>query len=313
VVNTGLKENVSERWREAALSGDLALAWSISDEFRKAKLDSSEQERWCRSLWDGSPIDGRNVLIRCWRGLGDAIHFIRYAPLVREKARELVVESPRALTPLFRTVAGIDRLVGLDSGYRDKRDSVEIESTELPYLFRTTLDSIPCAVPYLRAPALCRRANRGMLSIGICWSSGPFDARRTMRLSEFESLRDLPDTHFFQLQRGPALEEIAGVSIAFQNPDDRSMDVLKTASLIDSLDVIVTVDTMVAHLAGALGKRVYLLLHTDADWRWFRKREDSPWYPTMRILRQSQTGSWNQVVEGLKKLVSQLIRPTPYH
>ncbi len=267
------------------------------------KIDCSRLERWRRPLWDGSPIDRGNVLIRCWRGLGDAIHFIRYAPLVKERACELTVESPPALIPLFRTVSSIDRLLALDSDCVSNRDYVEIESTELPYLFRTTQDSIPCAVPYLSPPGRTHTADRRMRSIGLCWSGGPFDARRSMRLVEFEVLREVPDTILFQLQRGPALREILHSPLVFQNPDDSSMDLLGTASLIDSLDLIVSIDTMVAHLAGALGKCTYLLLHADADWRWFRNREDSPWYPTMRILRQSEAGNWRPVVKKLIELL----------
>jgi hypothetical protein len=302
-VNIGFEENLSERWREAALSGNLALAWSISDELLRSKVDCSRLERWRRPLWDGSPIDGRNVMIRCWRGLGDAIHFIRYAPLVKERAYGLTVESPPALIPLFRTISSIDRLLVLDSDCVSGGDYVQIESTELPYLFRTTLASIPCAVPYLRAFGCPPVPHRRMRSIGLCWSSGPFDNRRSMRLAEFEALRRLPDTRFFQLQRGPAHREIVRSSLVFQNSDDSTMDLLCTAFLINSLDLIISVDTMVAHLAGALGRSTFLLVHTDADWRWFRYREDSPWYPTMRILRQSEAGKWKPVVERLVELL----------
>jgi hypothetical protein len=302
-VKIGFERNISEEWRQAALSGNLALAWSISDEFLRSNIDSSGLERWRRPVWDGSPIDGRNVLIRCWRGLGDAIHFIRYAHRIKEGARKLVVESPPALIPLFRTVSSIDHFVELDADCFPDRDYVEIESTELPYLFRTTLDSIPNTVPYLRAHGCPPRRDRQMRSIGLCWSSGPFDNRRSIRLTEFEALRGFPDTLFFQVQRGPGLREIAQSSLEFQNPDDSSMDLLCTASLIASLDLIISVDTMVAHAAGALGKKTYLLLHADADWRWFRDREDSPWYPTMRILRQSEAGSWRPVIERLAELL----------
>jgi hypothetical protein len=309
LVNIDLRESISRRWREAALSGDLALAWSISDEFLQANLDRSAQERWCCPLWDGSPIDGRNVLIRCWRGLGDAIHFIRYAPAVRERARELAVEAPRILIPLFETVPGIDCLLILDADRSYRRDCVEIESTELPYVFRTTLNSIPSAVPYLNVPGYDRPAYRRLSSIGLCWSSGPFDPRRSMRLFELEPLGDLSDTLFFQLQRGPAFGEVARTFLIFENPDDCSMDLMRTASLIASLDVVISVDTMVAHLAGALGKSTYLLLHSDADWRWFREREDSPWYPTMRVLRQTNSGNWEPVVDKLAELLMECLKP----
>src|ERR1700722_3616375 len=143
LVNTQNEINLARRWLQAASAGDFTSAWAASDLLRDQDIDYSSRERWCRPLWDGSPIDSRNVLIRCWRGLGDAIHFIRYAPLVRATASSLAVEVPRALIPLFRTVHGIDRLIELDHSDPQVTNYVEIESTELPYVFRTTLDTIP--------------------------------------------------------------------------------------------------------------------------------------------------------------------------
>jgi hypothetical protein len=298
------EQKISRQWSEAALTGDFTSAWHASDLIRRRKIDYSSRERWCRALWDGSPIDGRNVLIRCWRGLGDAIHFIRYAPLVRARASSLAVEAPRALIPLFRTVQGIDRLTELDQPHVEEEDKVEIESTELPYVFRTTLDTIPCNIPYLRADTYPLQKEKYQLTVGLCWCGGSYDPRRSMNLSSLEPLTLLSGVNFFQLQRGTALREIVATSFAFRNPGDRSMNLCKTASLINSLDLIITVDTIVAHLAGALGKTTYLLLHAAADWRWLREREDCLWYPTMRLLRQSQAGEWKPVVTRLVDILN---------
>jgi hypothetical protein len=280
------------------VAGDFDTAWSASDTIRQARIDYSNRPRWCRSLWDGTPIVDRHVVIRCWRGLGDAIHFIRYAPLIRAEAKGLTVEAPRELLPLLKTVSGIDKVFGLDSGRLKDRSWVEIESTELPYVFRTTLDSIPSGIPYIGVRKRTRQMTKEK-RVGLCWCGGSFDPRRSIRLSDFEPLKGLPALRFFQLQRGPALRETDGSGIWFANLADCSMDLSVTASLIDSLDVIVSVDTMVAHLAGALGKKVCLLLHSEADWRWLRDREDSPWYPTMRLLRQSTAGDWTSVIGRL--------------
>jgi hypothetical protein len=299
-----LVEKAARDWLEAAMVGDFTVAWAASDEIRRAQIDYSGCERWRRPLWDGSPIDDRHVLVRCWRGLGDAIHFIRYAPLVRAKARSLTVEAPRSLLTLFEGVSGIDRLFALDEVDLQNDGYVEVESTELPYLFRTTLESIPRDIPYI-----CTKQNPPVrqvlkLKIGLCWSGGSYDPRRPIHLSDLEPLGRLPEALFFQLQRGPALDEAIGSSVHFQNLDDRSMDVSTTACLIDSLDVVISVDTMVGHLAGALGKKVYLLLHSDADWRWLRDREDSPWYPTVTLLRQARAGDWQPVVSRLMELLT---------
>jgi hypothetical protein len=178
-----------------------------------------------------------------------------------------------------------------------------VESTELPYLFRTTLESIPRDIPYLRASRnqLIQRTPR--LKIGLCWCGGSYDPRRSIHLADLEPLGRLSEGLFFQLQRGPALDEAIGSPIQFQNLVDRSMDISRTACLIDALDVIISVDTMVGHLAGALEKKVYLLLHSEADWRWLRDREDSPWYPTLTLLRQPRAGDWRPVVTRLMDLL----------
>jgi hypothetical protein len=297
-----LEQEVSRKWLEAALAGNLDSAWSASDRIRQAQVDYSGRQRWCRSLWDGTPIVDRHVIIRCWRRLGDAIHFIRYASLIRAQAKSLTVEAPGELLPLLKTVSGVDQVVELDSGQSQNESWVEIESTELPYVFRTTLDSIPSGIPYIHVAKPTRQNGRAT-KVGLCWCGGSFDPRRSIPLSDLKSLKSVPDLRFFQLQRGPALREIDGSSIWFDNLADCSMDLSATASLIDSLDVIVSVDTMVAHLAGALGKKGYLLLHTEADWRWLREREDSPWYPTVRLLRQSTAGDWAPVVSRLVNLL----------
>jgi hypothetical protein len=292
------EQEFSRKWLEAALAGDLDTAWSASDRIRHARIDYSNRQRWCRSLWDGTPIVDRHVVIRCWRGLGDAIHFIRYAPLVRARAKSVTVEAPAELLPLLRTVSGVDQVVELDSGQLQKGSWVEIESTELPYVFRTTLDSIPSEIPYIGVSKQTRQTAKET-KVGLCWCGGSFDPRRSIPLLDLEPVKDVPNLRFFQLQRGSALEETNKSGIFFENLADRSMDLAATASLIDSLDVIVSVDTMVAHLAGALGKKVYLLLHTQADWRWLREREDSPWYPTMKLFRQSTAGDWAPAVSRL--------------
>jgi hypothetical protein len=302
------EEQISRKWLQAALAGDFASAWSASDEIQRARLCFSGTERWHRSLWNGSPIVDRNVLVRCWRGLGDAIHFIRYARLVQAKARSLTVEAPGMLVPLLRRVPGIDRLVELDTEDFHNKDYVQIESTELPYVFRTTLDSIPCEVPYICIEESALGMTTKKAKVGLCWCGGSFDPRRAMHLSDLEPLIRVPEVSFFQLQRGAALKETIGSALKFRNLSDCSMDLCVTASLISSLDVIVSVDTMVAHLAGALGKKVYLLLHTEADWRWLKGREDSPWYPTVSLLRQFQAGDWKPVVNRLAYILTRMTR-----
>jgi hypothetical protein len=218
------------------------------------------------------------------------------------------VEAPSSLLDLFEGVSGIDRLFGLDEVDLQNQDYVEVESTELPYLFRTTLESIPRDVPYIRPRRNPRIEQAPKLRVGLCWCGGSYDPRRSIHLSELEPLGRLPEALFFQLQRGPALDEAIGSSVPFENLVDRSMDISMTASLIDTLDVVISVDTMVGHLAGALGKKAYFLLHAEPDWRWLRGREDSPWYPTVVLLRQPRAGDWRPVVTRLMDLLRKVNR-----
>jgi hypothetical protein len=180
------EQEFSRKWLDAALAGDLETAWSASDRILQARGDYPDRQRWCRSLWDGTPIVDRHVVIRCWRGLGDAIHFIRYAPLIRAQARSLTVEAPGDLLPLLKTVSGIDQVFELDSGQLQKGSWVEIESTELPYVFRTTLDSIPSRIPYIGVSKQTRQTAKEK-KVGLCWCGGPFDPRRSIQLSDLES------------------------------------------------------------------------------------------------------------------------------
>lgn len=291
-----LQEEVGRLWWRYAIAGDLEQAWKQSDRLLQAGVDFSHLSRFFRPVWDGRPISGARVWLKCWRGLGDAIHFIRYAAQLRARCARLVVEAPAELHRLFASVPGIDELVTLDEGRRIGPEFVQIESTELPYALRTTLASIPCTVPYLRSEPAGRVPKDGSRNVGLCWAGGNYDARRRLPLAGLTPLQDVPGFRFWQLQRGPALAQIAQTGFRFENAADESMDVAATGSLVAELDLVITIDSMVAHLAGALGKQVWTLLHSDPDWRWFRDRIDSPWYPTMRLYRQPAPGEWREVI-----------------
>jgi hypothetical protein len=291
-----LQEEVGRLWWQHATAGDLEQAWQQSDRLRQAGVDLSHLSRFFRPVWDGRPLPGARAWLKCWRGLGDAIQFIRYAPPLRARCARLVVEAPDELHRLFASLPGIDELVALDEGRRIGPEFVQIESTELPYAMRTTLASIPQTVPYLRIEPARRVPKDGTRNVGLCWAGGDYDARRHLSLAALAPLQDVPGIRFWQLQRGPALAQIARTGFRFENIGDASMDVAATGSLVVELDLVITIDSMVAHLAGALGKPVWTLLHADPDWRWFRHRADSPWYPTMRLYRQSLPGEWRDVV-----------------
>jgi Glycosyltransferase family 9 (heptosyltransferase) len=253
----------------------------------------TQQARHVQRIWNGTDLRGQRVLIRCYHGLGDTIQFIRYAPLLRERARGVVVWAQPQLLPVLATARGVDRLLPLHDGTPEVDYDVDVEIMELPYVFRTTLATIPADVPYLSA---CRRQLDGMRpNIGVLWRGGGWDERRAIPFDQFARLFDLQGVSWYRLQYPAAADE--------HHANLRPLDCCRldhTADYIVSMDLIITVDTMLAHLAGALGAPVWTLLTRDADWRWMRSRSDSPWYPTMRLFRQPRAGDWDSVIDELR-------------
>jgi hypothetical protein len=297
-------------WMSHMLLGDFESAWRLADAEREQRLRKRiAVEHWPRHLrpvWDASPLDGKHVLVRCFHGLGDTIHWIRYAPSVTEKSASVTVEAQPELVPLLSKTPGIDRLVPLPTPDNEATCSaygcdVEIETAELPHAFRSTLATIPNAVPYLFADR-DRHVFRssGLLRVGLVWAAGAWKPERSLRFDELAPLANVPGVTFVSLQRGPAAEAWRpadqGPSLFVALDSD---DVAATARIIFDLDLVISVDTMVAHLAGALGVPVWLMLHHAADWRWLLERDDSPWYPTMRLFRQSRPGDWADVVTAV--------------
>jgi Glycosyltransferase family 9 (heptosyltransferase) len=299
-----LESEASRLWWAAACCGNLEAAWQQSDRLRSSGQIRENLPRYFRPLWGGAPIKDCPVVVRCWRGLGDAIHHVRYIPLLQNSASSVWLEASAELVPLFNCL-NVDRLFPLDTGQNFPPDVVEIEVTELPYVFRTTLKSIPSRVPYLSLPASGRqRRSSEKLAVGLCWSGGTYDPRRALSPEDLLPLAEITDVTWVQLQRGRPANEYR--FLPFMNLKQQSMAILETAELIEQLDLVVTVDTMIAHLAGALAKPVWTLLHADPDWRWFRDRSDSPWYPTMRLFRQTSPGVWSDVVESVAQSLRRL-------
>ena len=281
----------ARRWTAHMRGGRYAAAWRISDELIRRNR-AGDLPRHLQPVWRGKPLNGRNVTIRCYRGLGDTIHFIRYAPLVKAVARQLTVVAQPELLPLLRTMPAIDRLNRLDEDQTKFIADVEVEVTELPHVFRTTVSTVPSQVPYFHVP-LVRLRRRRRLAVGIVWASGDWDPRRNVPLCDLAPLFHVPEVTLYSLQRGAAADEARDLgAIALQ-----WKDVVHEAGLLRSLDLLISVDTMPAHLAGALAVPVWLLLHSKPDWRWMLRREDSPWYPTMRLFRQKQAGVWGPVID----------------
>jgi hypothetical protein len=272
------------------------------------------------------------VLIRCYHGLGDTIQFIRYAPLVKSRAVEVTVLAQSELIPVLRSAGGIDRLFPLEAGDAALDYDADVEVMELPHVFRTTLATVPAEIPYLQVNAGSNGATamgkaamtsasfngrgrgeraHGMLRVGIVWSAGDWDLRRSIPAALLAPLANVPGVELHVFQRGTALDEPR----SWPGVIEGWSDIMDEVRLMGALDLMISVDSFPAHLAGALGVPVWTLLQKDADWRWLEGREDSPWYPTMRLFRQQRAGEWRAVIaRAAAELVSlSAARKNPSH
>jgi hypothetical protein len=262
-----------------------------------------------RPWWDGSPLNGQRILLREEQGFGDTIHFARYVQLVHERAGGRVVLACRPpLVRLFRRLGGVEQIITQG----DPLVPFDVHSTllSLPALFGTTVDTIPAPIPYLKAdPALAAEwrtrigSDPGAAKIGLVWAGAlgnTNDCMRSVPSQMFSALSRLEGVRLFSLQKGGDSEsQISDLKSQIPLVDWTGdlQDFADTAALIENLDLVITVDTAVAHLAGAMGKPVWVLVTYVADWRWMRDRSDSPWYPTMRLFRQPRPGDWKTPIE----------------
>jgi hypothetical protein len=288
--------------------GAFEEAWRISDEvLRKRRGQSCEHlpphEQW---LWKGESLADRRVLVRCQHGLGDTIQFVRYTSLVKRVAARVIVQAQSELLPLLRCLDDqCDELLTMEEKVVDY--DVAVEVMELAHVFRTTQASIPFHVPYFSIsgaqPDQWSAENRGRwgrpssntaFHAGLVWAAGDWDERRSIPFELVRQLAKEADSiqwHIFQ--RGAPLADWDG-SFGINAGAD---DVLEAAKRIAALDLLISVDSMPAHLAGALAVPIWTLLHSEGDWRWMKDRADSLWYPTMRLFRQQKPGDWESVIE----------------
>lgn len=281
-------------WFTHMRRGDFAAAWAISDAVLASRKDQTSWhlERDLQWIWNGTPLDDQRVLIRCYHGLGDTIQFARFFPIVNAIARESTVWVQPSLIPLLQTMPGIGRLLPLHDGTPEVEYDVDVESMELTHVFRTTVDTIPREIPYLHVEPATHVPKR---AIGVVWRAGDWGPHRSIPIDTLARLFDIPSYTFISLQRDehdPRLLQIEGVD-----------EPLSTARVMRALELVITVDTFTAHLAGALGVPVFTLLPFEHDWRWMDERRDSPWYPSMRLFRQPRAGDWDSVVEELRYAV----------
>jgi hypothetical protein len=299
-------EEAGARWKHHMMRGDFERAWRISDYVlnqRKAQPRPQAPDAAELCLWRGEDLDDKCVLICCHHGIGYTIQFIRFATLVRQRARRVVVVTQPELLELLRMVDGIDLVVPLGDVRLIDDFDVAVEVMELPHLFRTTIQNIPADCPYIHVPSR-RWSDPRTLNVGLVWKSGEWDDRRSIHGSLTAPLHEIPGVTLHILQRGAGLREHPpgfGVSSG-------SDDVVELAEIMKGLDLVISVDTMPAHLAGALAVPTWTLLHPECDWRWMHERSDSPWYPTMRLFRQKRLGDWKPLIERVTRELEQLVR-----
>jgi hypothetical protein len=275
--------------------GEWRRAWEFSDRQlpERAARSCTHLPRHLQYVWTGAPLQGKRVLVRCYHGLGDTLQFIRYAPLLKAIAAEVIVWAQPKLLPLLRTVEGIDRLMPLHDGVPDVAYDVDVEVMELPHVFRTTLADIPARIPYLHVEPMPLPWSDGQPVIGLVWKSGDWNQARSIPHALLAPLAQLAGVRIVILQPDAVA---AGWNGDFGwHPGELSL--FEHARVIRALDLLVTIDSMPAHMAGALGVPVWTLLHTEADWRWMDHRNDSPWYPGMRLFRQRRPGDWRSVID----------------
>jgi len=297
------------------LEGHLALGWSEYESRWRTGVGLRTRRTFPQPQWKGDPLEGARILIYGEQGLGDTLQFVRYVPLVAARGGQVILEVQPGLQRLLTGIEGGWQV--LSRGQTLPDFTWQCPMLSLPLAFGTEMSTIPGQTPYLYAdPALRevwkQRLEGATLRIGLVWAGSPhhgFDRWRSIPLVQFAPLTNLEGTTFYSLQTGEAAEQAKQCEAPVRLVDlrDELQDFADTAAIVANLDLVITVDTAVAHLAGALGKPVWILLINAPDWRWFVEREDSPWYPTARLFRQSTHGNWQEVLARLERELRTLL------
>ncbi len=314
-----LEPNLSDAHHNMALSlllsGDFEQGWK-EYEWRK-KLTNIYDRDFSQPLWNGSDISGLTILLHAEQGFGDTIQFIRYAPLVAQRGARVIVECMKELRSLIRNVEGIDYI--LTRGEQLPKFDMHCPLPSLPLLFNTNMESIPANIPYFTANTILVQRWRGKihndkskLKIGLTWLGNPNhvnDETRSCSPKIFLPFDNLANITFYSLQKRMSTEGIENLPKGIKLVDytKEINDFSDTAAIIENLDLVISVDTSVAHLAGALGKPAWILLPFVPDWRWLLNREDSPWYPTIRLFRQPSLGDWGSIITKIKDELLKLL------
>jgi len=307
---------------------NLSAALLLSENFREGFAEyewrfrsrdfASFRTRWPR--WDGAEYADKTIVLCAEQGLGDTLQFVRYASVLKRRGAKVIVECAESLHPILARTPGVDGWISAATPAPVADACAPLMS--LPYLVETTHATIPADVPYVFAdPQLVeiwqeRLAEWEGFKVGIVWQGNPKcpgDRFRSIPLTEFTPLAATPGVLLVNLQKGSGHEQLAGFGETWgvidfgQSVDATSGAFMDTAAIMKNLDLVITSDTAAAHLAGALGVPVWLALPFVPDWRWMLDRDDSPWYPTMQLFRQSQSGDWSSVFEQMSAQLESLV------
>ncbi|MCC7175677.1 MAG: tetratricopeptide repeat protein [Bryobacterales bacterium] len=289
-------------------AGELERGW---EEFEwRWKNPKTPPRGFPQPLWDGASLEGRTILLHAEQGLGDTIQFIRYAELAKAAGAAVVVECPAKLGPLVASAPGVDRVV--EAGAPLPPFDVQAPLMSLPRILRTSPERIPARVPYLSVDPDRRRRWEARLAgaagfrVGLAWKGNPEhpeDRFRSAGWDVLQPLSEIRDVAWYSLQHGGRPGVFPGGKVTDLAPETK--DFRDAAGAIEQMDLVITVDSVMAHLAGALGRPVWVLLAHLPDWRWMLERQTSPWYPTARLFRQPERGDWESVIESVGEALIQ--------
>ncbi|HEX3756663.1 MAG TPA: tetratricopeptide repeat protein [Rhizomicrobium sp.] len=320
-LNPGMAVPYLNKSQVLLLSGRFGEGWPLY-EYRKKLVEPILSEAPAATPWLGDlDIRGKTLLVESERGLGDIIQFARYAHLAQDLGAKVVLATPGRLVRLMEGLIPSIEIVGADA--LSASCDFRIALLSMPLAFKNDADTIPGRVPYLRAePELVRKwrtriGHRGF-KIGICWQgsrlAGAMD--RSFSVAEFRNIARIPNLRLISLQKGGGTEQLrdlpAGMAVETLGEDfDSGPDAfIDTAAVMDSLDLVITADTAIAHLAGALGQPCWVALKHVPDWRWLLDRSDSPWYPTLTLFRQPVDGNWAGLFAEVEARLAEIISET---
>ena len=288
------------RWMAHMLAGNFEAAWRESDSIRRRGRPDPHR------FWNGEDLTGRRVILRSLHGFGDAVQMFRFLPRLQGGVSGLIVEVPPRLVELAPCFDGMGEVItwGEHAPAQPPAWDVQMETMELPYALRVTAEQLTPCQGYLKLPAAARAKASSVIGesnvsrVGLVWSAGQWNPSRSIPFEALRSLLNVSGVEFWSLQGDSARHDWRTLESGALRRDVYEVGdgILSLAAVIERMDLVITVDTLAAHLAGALGVPCWVLLHCRADWRWMCRRQDSPWYPSVRLWRQDEAEKWGAVL-----------------